>query len=175
MTEQTCSDCGTALRPNNRRKGTRCKRCAASAMARSPEKRAKCREAMLRHFVDPHFHAAHCARIGEGIRRSLQDPERLADLRERGRKCGLLRMGINTYGAGSEPRLAAGRRRHDTVMAWCPIEYRAEYRRLVSTKLIRAPEARRMIEEMVAADLAKALSTGVLPQANRIASGATGQ
>jgi len=166
-----CSDCGTALKPNPRRLGTRCKPCGARHMAQSPEKREKCRVAMKRHFDEPGYYRLHCQRVGSGIRDALKDPSRMEDLRERGRRCGLLRLGMTRHGAGSEPRVIAGRKRSETVLSWCPVEYRDEYRRLVRTKLIRAPEARRMVEDMIAADLARYAATGVLPQAARQGAG----
>lgn len=168
MTALVCADCGVALNPNPRRKGVRCRKCTARVLGASAERREKSRAAMLRHFADPMYHHAHCQRIGEGIRRALQDPERLADLRARGRRVGLMRLGASTFGPGTEPRVQAGRKRTATVMAWCPIEYRAEYRRLVSTKLVRAPEARRMVEDMIEADLRRAHTTGQLPQTARL-------
>lgn len=162
-----CSDCGVPLKPNPRRKGTRCKPCSARAMATSAEKREKCRVAMKRHFAEPGFYQQHCQRIGQGIRAALKDPERLEDLRERGRRCGLLRLGMSRHGAGSEPRVRAGQRRSATVLAWCPIEYRDAYLHLVRSKLVRAPEARRIIEDQIAADLERYMRTGVLPQSTR--------
>lgn len=172
MTAPThCTECGAALAPNKRRLGTRCKPCTARAIGSDQAKREKCRAAMLRHFDDPNYQALHRRRTGDGIRRALENPDHMAALRERGRRCGLLHLGASQNGPGTAPRMAAGRQRHETVMAWCPIEYRGEYRRLTRSKLIPAPEARRMIEDMIAADLARALATGVLPQAARLASG----
>lgn len=54
-------------------------------------------------------------------------------------------------------------------LAWCPLEYRGEYRRLTRIKHIAAPIARRMIEDMVAADLRSFQRTGRLPQQERMA------
>lgn len=164
-----CPDCGTPLKPNPRRLGIRCKPCGARHMARSPDKREKCRAAMKRHFADPAYRAAHRKRTGDGTRRALEDPARLEELRERGRRCGLLRLGHNRHGAGSPERVAAGRKRSETLFAWCPPEYRGEYQRLVKTKLVRAPEARRMVEDMIAADLSRHAVTGQLQQSKRLA------
>ena len=54
-------------------------------------------------------------------------------------------------------------------VAWCPLEYRAEYHRLKRVKHQTAKEARRMIEEMIAADRRTWDRTGRLPQQDRLA------
>lgn len=163
----TCTDCGVALKPNKRRKGTRCKLCCARALGKSEDRREKCRAAMKRLFARPGYYENHCDRTARGIRAALQCPDRMADLRERGRRCGKLRLGQTRHGPGSPSRVAAGRRRSETVLAWCPMEYRDDYRRLKEVDLISAPEARRMIEAQIARDLERYAATGVLPQATR--------
>jgi DNA-directed RNA polymerase subunit RPC12/RpoP len=164
-----CSDCGKPLKPNRRRLGTRCKPCGARAMAQSPEKREKCRIAMKRRFDEPGYRQQHVSRCTAGTRRALKDnPEFRAMRAEQGRRVGLSRTGHSANKAGHPSRVAAGIKRSATVLAWCPVEYRDEYRRLVRTKLIRAPEARRMVEHMIAADLARYAATGVLPQSARV-------
>ncbi len=163
-----CSDCGTPLKPNPRRLGTRCKPCGARVVAQSPDKREKCRVAMKRRFEDAAFHGLHNERIGAGIRRSLQDPARLEAMRASGRKCGLLNLGHNRHGPGSPERIAAGRKRTETVLGWCPLEYRTDYFNLIHTKHVRAPEARRMVEDMMARDHVRFIRTGKLPQSQRM-------
>jgi len=162
-----CSDCGAPLKPSKRRKGARCRRCTARAMAVSQEKRAKCRATMLRLFDDPMFRAAHQRRTLEGNRRAMLKPEVAALRREQGRRVGSLRLGASRLPAGSPPRVEAGRKRTETVLGWCPLEYRDHYRWLRCTKLIRAPEARRIIEDLIRRDLERYAATGALPQASR--------
>lgn len=164
-----CSECGAALKPNPRRKGTLCRPCAARAMAISPDKREKCRIAMNRRFQEPGYKQLHVARCTAGTRRALQeDPEFRAMRAEQGRRVGLLGLGKEKNAAGSPARVKAGRKRTETMMAWCPALYRDEYRRLVRTKLIRAPEARQIVEEQIAADIA-AMRKGQLPPARFMA------
>lgn len=163
-----CSDCQRPLPHNPRRKGTRCRRCFARHIARSEAKREACRRAMKERFEDPGYCALHLARTKDGLRKSMKDPEFVAMRREQGRRCGLLRSGQNRYGPGTPQRLAAGRSRRETVLGWCPVEYRAEYQRLIRSKQIRAPEARRMIEAMIVADLNRFLKTGRLQQSSRL-------
>lgn len=169
MTALACSDCAQPLKPNPRRLGTRCKQCNARNMARSPDKREKCRIAMKRRFDEPGYKQQHVARCTAGTREALKRPEFLAMRQEQGRRVGLSRTGQSANKAGHPSRIAAGKKRSETVMAWCPLEYRAEYRRLIRTKLIRAPEARRMVEDMIQHDLDRYAATGVLPQAQRLA------
>lgn len=52
-------------------------------------------------------------------------------------------------------------------LAWCPIEYRDEYRRLTRSKMLPAAEARKAIKDMIAADVRRYHSTGQLQQAIR--------
>lgn len=54
-------------------------------------------------------------------------------------------------------------------LAWCPLEYRDEYRRLTRIKHYGAKEARRMVKKLVAADLRRHLRTGAMPQQERLA------
>lgn len=49
-------------------------------------------------------------------------------------------------------------------LAWCPIEYRAEYHRLKRVKHYSAGEARAMIEETIAQHMRAYLRTGKLQQ-----------
>lgn len=54
-------------------------------------------------------------------------------------------------------------------LAWCPIEYRDEYRRLAGAWAMNAAEARRMIEDLIQADAARYARTGQLQQTRRAA------
>lgn len=51
--------------------------------------------------------------------------------------------------------------------AWCPLEYRDEYRRLTRVKQLPAAEARTIIERAIATDARRYAATGVLPQFQR--------
>jgi hypothetical protein len=59
--------------------------------------------------------------------------------------------------------------RNAAKVAWCPLEYRADYERLKRVKHYTAAQARQMIEAQIAADTALYLRTGRLPQAERLA------
>lgn len=61
----------------------------------------------------------------------------------------------------------AMRRLGQRRVAWCPLEYRDDYRRLKRVKHKSAAEARRMIEELIAADARRFARTGQLQQSGR--------
>lgn len=52
-------------------------------------------------------------------------------------------------------------------LAWCPIEYRDEYRHLTRVKQLPAAEARTIIERAISTDARRYAATGVLPQFQR--------
>ena len=54
------------------------------------------------------------------------------------------------------------------ALAWCPLEYRADYRRLKVVKGFTAAEARALIEDQIAHDLRRYAATGRLPQSARL-------
>jgi DNA-directed RNA polymerase subunit RPC12/RpoP len=165
-----CTDCGKGLRRDPRRKGQRCQRCNARAMSQSAEKREKCRAAMLRRFEDPNYAARHRDRCTAGQQAALAAKPELRALRvELGRRVGRLGMGQTQKGAGSPERVAAGRKRSETVLGWCPVEYRDAYRRLRRHCQMSAAEARAMIEQQIEKDRAEYLRTGRLPQSERLA------
>ncbi|MCW2395868.1 MULTISPECIES: hypothetical protein [unclassified Sphingobium] len=88
-------------------------------------------------------------------------------LRESGRRLGLLSKGT-VYPADMPSRRAATRKMVETKIGWCPIEYRAEYRRIARMSGISAAMARRMVEDMIAADARHYERTGELRQAARM-------
>jgi hypothetical protein len=84
-----------------------------------------------------------------------------------GRQLG--RLGYTYRPPGSPERRAAALLRWARALAWCPIEYRDEYRRLRLSKRMLAAEARAAVEEMIAADLKRYRRTGELQQVRRLA------
>ncbi len=165
-----CTDCRRPLAVNPKRKSTRCQRCAARAHATSPEKRQRCSQAMKRRFDDPVFRMKQIRSMATGLKRALDaDPSIRERMREHGRRVGALHKGNLTRPAGSPERQKAARAQSEFYMGWCPLEYRDGYRRMVRIDGIKAADARRMTEELIEADQARYLATGVLPQARRAA------
>ena len=54
-------------------------------------------------------------------------------------------------------------------LAWCPLEYQDHYRQLRDAKRCKARGARLLIEELIAADVARYARTGQLQQTRRAA------
>lgn len=164
----TCTTCGTPLKTTRRRKTTLCKTCQSRALGLCPERRRRTSATLKARLADPGVKAEHMRRCTEGRRRAIaENPEFAAQLREQGRQLGLLGKGFNRHGAGSPERALAGKRCSATKLAWCPLEYRDEYRHLVRIKLLPAADARAIIEQQVRADRARYFATGELQQAVR--------
>lgn len=143
MTQRTCSDCGKGITAKN-----------LSGVCRS------CR--LKANNADPAFHARRVA----GIRKRYEDPAARAKaareiharhLNARKRPEVSARLEINLAKARARlndpdaranflaSRPAAGRKRSATLIAWCPEEYRGEYRRLVRSKRMHAKDAKALI------------------------------
>jgi hypothetical protein len=144
MTARTCSDCPKQIRPRNA--SGRCRACFNRNAARDPAWRAKQRAGVKAKFADPKKRAAHIAMAKRNLARWRETDEGKARLKELGR---------NAYRHSQTPearqrwqagRAAAGRKRSDTVLAWCPPDRREEYRHLLYVKRLPAAEARAMIE-----------------------------
>lgn len=162
----TCADCGAARFSRKPKKSPYCFRCNGRHVGKSPQRRANASAAMKAHLSDPHVRANHIRRATEGLRRRLAtDPDFVEQRREQGRAVGLSKLGVTP--AGSASRIAAGKSSSATKLAWCPPEYRDEYKRLVKRQNIPAAQARPMIEDMVAADARRYAATGELPQSTR--------
>lgn len=125
MTARTCTECGGRL---SRRNTTgQCKRCRPAIMARDPEIHRRQIEGIRRKLADPEYRAEHIARcIRNG--RSLT-PEQRDRKREHGRRRAPLLIEAARH-ITPEQRAENGRKRTETVLAWCPPEWRDRYRDL---------------------------------------------
>lgn len=140
---RTCSDCAAPISSQSRH--GRCRRCAIHKLNADPDYCARRTEGVRRRFADPIYRAKQTRQIRAGNRQAWRDP----DKRERM----LSTLAANRAKAWTEEaralwtagRKEAGRKRHETVMAWCPPEYRAEYRHLRLTKKMRAADAKAFI------------------------------
>ena len=172
-TTLVCTDCQQPLKPNARRKGTRCAPCTTRVMAKSPEKRAKVSASMKARLACPHERAAHRERCTAGLRKALATrPELLKQFQDHGRRIGTLYGGAEASPAGSPARQQTGRKRTEYFLGWCPLEYRPLYTSLRNKNRISAAEARRVVELQIAHDLEKYQRTGELPQTTRPQTGA---
>jgi len=139
-----CSDCS---RPITRQSKTgRCRSCAARRCGSDPVMVARRSEALRRRMRDdPAFRARrarelHCRNLS--ARKDPAVAARFLEIIRENRK-GLNKPGVRERWLAG--RKEAGRKRHETVMAWCPPEYRAEYKRLRQSKKMLAAEAKRII------------------------------
>lgn len=153
-----CTDCGKLLKPDPRRKGTRCKSCTARALATSPAHREAVSRAMSRRWANPN----EAFRLGKAISAGIT-PEERECRRARGTIC----CNARAAAAGTDARRKAGMSLSRTRLGWLPPEYRDDYFHLRRNFKYRAPEARRIIEDQIARDLDRYAATGVLPQALR--------
>lgn len=167
MTE-VCSDCPKPLARNPRRKGTRCVACAArhrQSNLSDAQRRAiadRCRAVWNRPGYRQHMAWAG----SEGQRRRLQDPEECARVQANCRRAQAMRGPPS-----AETRAKISRAKTEQFLGWCPLEYRGEYRALVSSKKLPAAEARALIEAQITADLKSYVATGILPVATRTPGG----
>lgn len=138
----------TAAKPT-----THCRRCSIMRVQSDPDMEARRRAGIATLFSDPSYVEEHRARLRKTIAAKLTDPAFVERKREHGRRqyrdC-LNRPDVRAKAHSPEARQKAGRATHETRMAWCPPELRADYRRLIRSKLIPAAEARKIIEAEIA-------------------------
>ena len=154
---RVCSHCPAKLGAKNT--SGRCRRCISRHNAADPAWRAKQRAGVRAKFADPQHRAAHAARLSD--RNRNLSGETLERRREHGRRCAQQNLQSPEMRARTaDPAMKAenGRKRTDTVLAWCPPEYRDRYRHLKATKRMRAAEARALIEDEIASDERKRLA-----------------
>lgn len=145
--DRSCLDCSAPISAQS--KTGRCRPCAARACGKDPaliEKRAATHR---RKFREDTAYRERKARLMRTYNKRPMTPERIEALRAIMRKN---RRGLEKPEARAKwmaGRAEAGRKRHETVMAWCPVQYRALYTHLRVSKKFKAAEARQMIEDML--------------------------
>lgn len=150
---KTCMDCPSALGDKN--KSGLCRPCALKRNMANPEFNEKRLAAIRARYKDPAARHKAATEINERHMRARQDPEKAERLRK-GIKAARARLNEpEVRAAYLASRAEAGRKHSETRMAWCPPEYRETYFHLTMSKRVRAPEARQMIKDMIAADRAK--------------------
>lgn len=153
-----CTECSAPITWGKWRKTTLCKPCAARANMKRPEVIAKMSAASKRTWADPEVRSRRVATMTE-FNRSLAQ-------REIRRAAGLVNQNVVRFApclpAGHPSRVRAGRTLTERRVGWCPPVWRDEYQRLQSNGNFSAAEARGIIEQQIAADLA-ALKAGTLP------------
>ena len=132
----------------------RCRACSVAYLNSSPEAAARRREGLARHWSDP-------ANVEEARQRmiavtaaTMADPIQAERRREHGRRQHreyLSRPDVVERCLSAEARKKAGEARTRTVLAWCPPEKLARYRRLAASG-IGAARAREVVEREIAAE-----------------------
>lgn len=151
---RTCGGCGKSICDQN--KSGRCRPCNVRHMNADPVTRMQRGETVRRKCqVDPLYRARKASVAIANKNSAMLDPEKRANMAASWR--------ANLAKAFTPEALAKReavfpetmRRRSERQMAWCPAEYREEYRRLVISKHIRASDARQIILDQIKADEAK--------------------
>jgi hypothetical protein len=138
-----CLDCSTPITVQS--KTGRCRGCANRWNAKQPDFQRRRSEGILRGFLEhPERKDAYRAQLAAAAKL----PHAVERRRENAKAMRLWEIGLPLVGAkGSPSRMRAGKRRVETLMAWCPPQLRADYRQLVYSKKLRAREARQVIEQ----------------------------
>lgn len=150
MTRPHCKnpDACTAAKPT-----THCRRCSIMRVQADPALEEKRRAAIAALFQDPDYVDAHRARLRKSMEAAQADPALVERRREHGRRQyreHLSRPEVRAKAHCPDARKRAARKTSETRLAWCPPERRDEYRHLITSKLIPAAEARRIIEAEIA-------------------------
>lgn len=151
MTALICTECGAPLSPRYpERKTTLCRRCACRANGKNPEMAKRKGEALRQYYADrPDRREALGRRRSAYIEAHRSDPAfeaQMAKFAEVGTH------NIRTFLRSGEARERSTKTRRERLMGWCPPEYRDEYQRLRKVVCLRAPEARRIIEQQIEHD-----------------------
>lgn len=139
-----CADCPATLGPRNR--SGRCRSCLAKQLNSDPAIATRRRQGIARKFEEPEFRAAHIARLAHA------NATKAEELRESRRQHGKRRAAALVEASrnmGPASRAKAGRARTETVLAWCPPEWRDRYREL-KKRGRRAAEAKRIVLDLIA-------------------------
>lgn len=143
---RVCIDCPKALGRAN--KSGRCRSCCARAINRDPVLTEKRQAGLRAKFQDEAFLTEHRERLN----RMGKLPHVVAIRRELGKAIYQERLGTpeaRAYNASPAVRARAAASSEETLLGWCPIDRRQEYRELIRCKGLTAAEARAVIEEEV--------------------------
>lgn len=145
---RVCTDCPAPISRSSR---GRCRPCSAAALNADVGLKDR-RAAGLRAYYDEGGGREAAAKRIRAYNLNLDEAAR-ERRREHGRR--QYREYLNApatraLSGGAEARQQAVATRLATLYAWCPLELRDEYRRLIRTKRMSAAEARRVIEADIA-------------------------
>jgi hypothetical protein len=139
---RACSDCGGRI---SRCSKGRCRPCASVAMRADPSYEARRIAGIRKRFKDPANRAKAAREIMRRHMEARKRPEVAAKLAKNLAIARERTHDPDVRAAYLATRPAAGKKRSATAMAWCPLDKRDEYARLVRTKRMPAAEARKTI------------------------------
>ncbi len=148
-----CADCAKAITA----KSTRCHPCSTRHINARPDVVAKREAGIKASFADPMRRARAAATMRQNAAKANANPALRAWRVQNGKE--LAQHALRTPQARAAylaSRPIAEAKRIETMLGWCPLEYRDEYRRLTRSKRIPRLEARQLVLDMVAADKARA-------------------
>jgi hypothetical protein len=156
---RTCAGCPIPI--SNYAVTDYCRSCARARNNKIPELTAKRAEGKRRAMKDPLKYARACQVAKANIRKAMADPVKRAKFVELGRLKAATHFNTpegRAWCNRPEVRERAGRSLSETRMAWCPLEYREQYKQLTRLKVCTAGEAREMILEQIERDRVRARS-----------------
>lgn len=145
--DKFCCGCGIKVNAKQNKSGY-CRNCLMARVNDDPVLQEKRRLATLEALRRPETRA----KLSAIHRKRCADPEVLERWRQHGRKNYHRTLGTDhARQRALDPEVLArrGRTSSDRALAWCPPEYRDEYRHLNRFRHVPADEARRMIEAKV--------------------------
>jgi hypothetical protein len=154
--ERGCSDCSSLIRDDNIT--GRCKRCATIYSNSLPEMVERRKAGWQRRLADPIKRARLVQTAAANSRKAMTDPVKRARAQELAR--GIYRKYLDTPEVRErlrDPEIQAAKGRKITALrlAWCPVEYRPDYLRLIYSKRIHKGEAKAIILAQVEADASR--------------------
>lgn len=146
---RTCSDCSAPV--SKQAKTGRCRPCSLATTNADPAIKQRQREGSRAHAAKPEVKAALVLRLSTHVRTlSPQERERRSIQGRHIAATVLQTERVRSLSNSAEAKARAGAARTDTVLAWCPPEYRDRYRYLKQTKLLLAAEAKRVVLDEIA-------------------------
>lgn len=151
---------------------THCRSCTAIRLREDPEIAERRKNALKKVLSDPINKQRRIERLRAVMQERHQDPEFMEMRREQGRRLQQelrQRPDLRARSLTPEARAKAAKASVAKKLAWCPIEYRDAYMKLLRSGRVPAAQARQMILDLIEADQRRYFATGRLPQTGRAA------
>lgn len=156
-------DCRNPSACAGKKPGRNCRSCANWKIVSNPAVVAKRANSLRKRLEDPLMRQQWSRTTAQNRQAWLADPENMEKAREAGRAHAervLFRPEVRERNQSAEVRARAGRSVTNNLLAWCPPEYRDQYRQLQRT--MASAVARQLIEDQIKVDLKRYQRTGQL-------------